>query len=115
MERQTRTELDKIVMIGMGRIDQLVNQLCDGCVAPQIEVEKPRYETQDRFRSFFGVVPGRERIFDAGLQQLAAAQSSLLDEKRLAGMANAYGGTLGFLGGAGSASFGQLNNKWESA
>ena len=39
MKRQTRTELNKIVMIGMARIDQVVNKLCDECVAPQITPE----------------------------------------------------------------------------
>ena len=39
MKRQTRTELSKIVMIGMARIDQVVNKLCDECVAPQITPE----------------------------------------------------------------------------
>ena len=39
MKRQTRTELSKIVMIGMARIDQVVNKLCDECVAPQIPPE----------------------------------------------------------------------------
>lgn len=29
MKRQTRTELDKIVMIGLGRIDQIIEKCCD--------------------------------------------------------------------------------------
>jgi len=39
VKRTTRTELDKIVMIGMSKIDQLVNKLCDDCVSDSIDVD----------------------------------------------------------------------------
>lgn len=40
MERQTRTELEKIVMIGLSRIDQIIDRLCDEVVTPVIVIEK---------------------------------------------------------------------------
>lgn len=86
-ERTTRTELSKIVMIGMSKIDQIVNKLCDDCVTPQIYVEQPE------------IVPARMMTAQETLrfrQQIYAAQSNFTDpfaQQRSAGQAN-----LGMLG-----------------
>jgi capsid protein len=97
MKRTTRTELSKIVMIGMSKIDQVVNKLCDDCVADSIDV--------DSFLEAHGyLVPdntpcqtGYSWVEQARLRQadfremIAAQQRAMFDpfaQQRAAGAAN---------------------------
>jgi hypothetical protein len=82
MKRQTRTELDKIVMIGMGRIDQIVNKLCDDCVTPSIEVKRTRIKS--------GRNPGWLRQEAERRERAAGMQNAYnpFDAQRAAGAAN---------------------------
>jgi hypothetical protein len=105
MKRQTRTELDKIVMIGMSKIDQLVNQLCDDCVAPQIEVERPIFIDRNPGWLSLLAAEGRAQQLDALRYSLSAqqAQAGLYDPfddmQGLAGLRNATSGqALGLIG-----------------
>ena len=100
MERQTRTELDKIVMVGMSKIDQLVNKLCDDCVADSIDVDSfleahgylvvdntpcqtgYTWADQSRLRQadFRGMVAAQQRAigqYDPFAQQRAAGAASM--------------------------------------
>ena len=99
MKRQTRTELDKIVMIGMSKIDQLVNKLCDECETPQIEVEQPdpAIDINDLFEQFRIDRAAAFRSYDpfGDRPSLIGMQNSHnpFDAQRAAGQAN-----LGMLG-----------------
>lgn len=92
MRRQTRTELSKIVMIGMSKIDQVVNKLCDDCVTPQIEtgIKVSRYEGGYMIEGLESGVYYPADLMRIAAQQRAMGSYNPFDAQRAAGAANAF-------------------------
>ena len=84
MKRQTRTELDKIIFIGMSKIDQLVNKLCDDCVTPRVEVEQPARPVYSM--TVQETIRMRERVYQLN------HTDPFCSVPRMAGEANNYNG-----------------------